>query len=643
MPPMMTRYNTKTGPGGTSYTMNGRQYMNLAPGSTYSGPIPGTAEYAQAMGGALKPNQQWLLGQYGQQNQPQQMAANQANPYGLQQGGDQGPTFGMNADGSVNYGDVSYGTQPGGGVTATAAPGSPPQLGGPGSVPQPTGGGPGSMRPGIRQTTTGPGTAYGPLAAGPGGDIAYGTQPGGGVTATGAPSVPPQLGGPGSIPQFSGGGPAGGGTVPNASLGTLPVGGGGGASAQQAVRPALPGQNTQQSTSTSSTRTAIVPGMPEVYKQLLAMNQQNYGNVLQAYTQGQQNQNQQLPGIYQGFDTLQGDVANTMGMGAALGQNGNWGVASPAAKAIAAAAQQGGANVTQQMAGAGLGNTTAMGNAQNQVTSQAETAYGNLGAQLAEKYANQQMGIGLAGQAARMQGLGMQSTLAAQRGGALAGYDFKNTAGSLTGSFGDSSSQSSGSSQQYNPNASTDAALRQAQANRNQLPTPDINSPLGAIGAGLGAGGSYLGGGVGIPGVPGYNPATAYNPSTGDYGITGWANVSPANGPGQQIQGGQFNQVVNPANPVTGGGITGYANLSPANGPGQQPQGGQFNQTTGEPYDPAQLQEGDMLPGGYQMHADTRWNVVGPKNIPVPKDATPAQRAAMLAAHGVDPNNPAYK
>src|ERR1700683_3391842 len=94
------------------------------------------------------------------------------------------------------------------------------------------------------------------------------------------------------------------------------------------------GASQGTSSSSSNQSTAIVPGMMGVYNQLLGLNQQNYSKVLGAYAGGSNAMNAQLPGIYKGYSGLEGQVMNTLGMGQVLGQNGNWGVATPAAQAI---------------------------------------------------------------------------------------------------------------------------------------------------------------------------------------------------------------------------------------------------------------------------------------------------------------------
>lgn len=243
------------------------------------------------------------------------------------------------------------------------------------------------------------------------------------------------------------------------------------------------GNSSGSSSGSSKSETQIVPGMMGVYSQLLGLNQQNYGNVMNAYQSGQNAAAAQLPGIYGGYNTLKGDVMNTLGMGAALGQNGNWGVAAPAAQAIKDNLSKTMGKNIQDMASAGLGNTTVRQNLQSQAASQANKAYADLGAQLATQAAQQQAQIGQAGLGAQMQGLGMQTGLYGAQGGALANYKYANTAGDLTGQY----SQSQQSSQQQS---------QQAQESQNQQQGPGYSQQGQGGGLGTGSGSS-------IPGVPG--------------------------------------------------------------------------------------------------------------------------------------------
>jgi hypothetical protein len=199
---------------------------------------------------------------------------------------------------------------------------------------------------------------------------------------------------------------------------------------------------TSGSTSQSQSSTGIVPGMMDLYNNALNLNAQNYQNILGAYNQGSQALNASLPGIYSGYGQLGGQIANTLGQGST-----GWGVATPAAQAIAQsfANQQGSSQ--QQMINAGLGNTTALQNATNQNTLFAGQAYGSLGAQLAQTYAGYQAQTGMAGLAAQMQGLGMQSGLLQNEGQTLASQKY-----ALPNVLGNFSNSTSTSLANQNPN-----------------------------------------------------------------------------------------------------------------------------------------------------------------------------------------------
>lgn len=106
------------------------------------------------------------------------------------------------------------------------------------------------------------------------------------------------------------------------------------------------------------------------YNNALSANQQNYNNILG------------------GYQTVLDNVGKT------LGQDGGWGVAAPAAQEIADlyAKQSGGA--MQNSISRGIGNTTAAAAMQRGAAYDADKAYAVLGAQLADKYAQYQAGIG---------------------------------------------------------------------------------------------------------------------------------------------------------------------------------------------------------------------------------------------------------
>lgn len=338
---------------------------------------------------------------------------------------------------------------------------------------------------------------------------------------------------------------------------------------------------TSQGTSSSQQSTQMIPGMMGVYNQLLGINQGHYGNVMNAYQGQLQNNQSQLPGIYGGYGQLGGDVMNTLGMGQVLGQNGNWGVAGPAAQAIGNTYQQQVGTNAQNMTNAGLGNTTVGANANNQAAQAAALSYGQLGSQLADKAAGYQSQIGQAGLAARMQGLGMQTGLTSSALNPL-GSQLSNTAGSLTGSFGSSQSQQSSQQQAQNRNQqqSNSGGGGNQSGGGNNLP-PGVP---GGPGGGYGTGGGGAGGGGTLGGNP-YDPVGAYGGGSGGYG--GWLPGQGAigKGPGGSTtidtgankSGGSYSDSAGadkPGGSVSGGGGDPYNVGSDKGGnyPGQTPQ-----------------------------------------------------------------------
>lgn len=181
----------------------------------------------------------------------------------------------------------------------------------------------------------------------------------------------------------------------------------------------------------SSQSTQMVPGMMGAYDQLLKLNMGNYQNVLSAYNQGQANLSNRLNQIEPGYNRLGQQVMRTLGLG-----GGGWGVAAPAARDIQGTLQGELGRADQAAINSGLGNTTVRLNQRSQAASNAARAYGDLGAKLANTAAGYLSQIGLAGQQARMQGLGMQTGLYQHGMSTLGAYQFRNTAGDLTGHFG---------------------------------------------------------------------------------------------------------------------------------------------------------------------------------------------------------------
>lgn len=191
--------------------------------------------------------------------------------------------------------------------------------------------------------------------------------------------------------------------------------------------------------SSSSSAPVLNPGAQGMYQNLLNLNQQNYAGILNSYNQGQANLTGNLQSLYSGYGQLENSVMNTLGMGT----NGGWGVAKPAADAIAGAYSQARGKNVQNMINSGLGNSTLLGQMQNQAASMAGQSYGQLGSQLAQTAAGYQTQINSARLQAQMQGLGMQTQLQQGLGNALAGYKFANTFGDMYGQQSNSSSQQS--------------------------------------------------------------------------------------------------------------------------------------------------------------------------------------------------------
>jgi hypothetical protein len=95
--------------------------------------------------------------------------------------------------------------------------------------------------------------------------------------------------------------------------------------------------------------------------------------------------------VMAGYANLKSDIGKTLGYGGTP-----WGVAAPAAQAIADLYAQNTGNTAQQMISAGLGNSTVLPSMQRGNVLDAAKAYGNLGAQLAQTYAGYQGQVGLA-------------------------------------------------------------------------------------------------------------------------------------------------------------------------------------------------------------------------------------------------------
>lgn len=310
-----------------------------------------------------------------------------------------------------------------------------------------------------------------------------------------------------------------------------------------------------RSSSTSQSGTEMIPGMSSVYNQLLGMNEGAYNQALGAYGQGQSQLASGLPSIYSGYNNVQGNVMNTLGMGQVLGQNGNWGVAAPAAQAIGQTFAQNSANTTQQMTNAGLGNTSAVGNAQNQNALTAGQAYSGLGAQLAQTAAGYQSQIGMAGLGAQMTGVQAQSALSGQEGAGLLNHTYSNTAGSLTGGFGSSSSTSQQASGSTSPTGGSGTGSTGQQAYPYQGQGGGNSGFSGASAGTPGSGSPITSGGGDSSGTGGFQSGSGVNVGGGTTGITGSTSSYPQS---VQQNPGNYQQLNMQYGPPTNG--------SPANG-----------------------------------------------------------------------------
>lgn len=258
-------------------------------------------------------------------------------------------------------------------------------------------------------------------------------------------------------------------------------------------------QSTSSSRSVSNTKTAVVPGMMGVYNQLLGLNQQNYSNILSGYQTAQQQLASSLGGIYSGYGDVENKVMKMLGV-----DGGGWGVATPGANAIRQQATQAQGATQQNMINAGLGNSTVLSSMTNQNALQTNQAYGELGSKLANYAAGYEERIGSARLNAMMQGTGMQANLATNYLGDLSHYQFQNTAGNLTGQFGQTVTNSQG------------------QSSGLEYSMPQYNT--GGRGGGMSSGGGQAG-----------NYPASYNSASPDRPSTEWSPYS------YQAQGGQVN------------------------------------------------------------------------------------------------------
>lgn len=140
---------------------------------------------------------------------------------------------------------------------------------------------------------------------------------------------------------------------------------------------------------------------------------QGYGTLSQqAQHQAQQtlaNQQRAYQSLGQGYGALNQQIAGIYGMG---GANGGWGVAGPAAQAIAQNEATGYGNIMSNAAmSGGLGNSATQ-DALRQNQYYANQSYHNLGAQLAQLYGGAAQNIGLQRLGAQQQGIGANTAQA---------------------------------------------------------------------------------------------------------------------------------------------------------------------------------------------------------------------------------------
>lgn len=295
------------------------------------------------------------------------------------------------------------------------------------------------------------------------------------------------------------------------------------------------------SSSSGVSNPVIIPGMQDIFNKLLGLNTQNYQTILGMYGQGMNN-------IGNATNLEYNTVMNTLGMGQVLGQNGNWGVAGPAATAIGQAYDKSLANTTQQGIASGLGGTSLMGNLQNQNAQMASQSYAGLGSQLAQTAAGYQSNIMGAG-------IGMQNSLTQGLMGNLAGFRF-NPGVNLTGQ------QSSNTGHSGSPGGIIDATggggggrgggSRGGGGGGGYRGLGGMFGGGGGVGGGtMGLGGGFGGGGLGGGGIGGgtqgggigagggygggyggpYQPGP-YSSPYGDYGLGGYNPTAPGYTPG---------------------------------------------------------------------------------------------------------------
>lgn len=182
----------------------------------------------------------------------------------------------------------------------------------------------------------------------------------------------------------------------------------------------LPPVGTNRSVSTSAPQ--ALPGMSDIYGNLLNLSTQNYQNVANLYQQGQNNLEARIPLINNEYLKLATDVQNQL-----------TNAYQPALRDIQAGFSQQSGALQQQLTSAGLGNTTKGGNLSNQLLDMANRSRERVASQYGQQVAGYLSDIGQHRLAAVQQGLGMMTGLNQNAMGVLGGYHFPAMPGPLYG------------------------------------------------------------------------------------------------------------------------------------------------------------------------------------------------------------------
>lgn len=274
------------------------------------------------------------------------------------------------------------------------------------------------------------------------------------------------------------------------------------------------------------------------YNAYLAANQKNYNNIVG------------------GYNTVRQNIANTLGQGGS-----DWGIAQPAANQIVMAGRRAAGGAIQNSINSGVGKSTAAVAAQRGVLADTNQGLGQLGAQLADKYAGYESQLG-------QSQLGFMNSVQAPPPNAAA-Y------GAMAQQYG---IQQQGLANMAMQQQALDAQTRAAgfAASRSQ------SAGGGARGVSIGQaprGGNYGSGGGGFPSGGGV--------SLSDYGIVdsyGKSSFGGGGGSGTVYPSGGSD--VGGYNPWTGGaGAATGGGMSVGGGGSQQtPQAGAFGWTGLDPF-----------------------------------------------------------